>query len=94
MFLQNIFLVFGALGLPIGTVPVFCFPMEVTVKEPDEVKPTCPKCGSALVQAITNGTRCGQCGTQWALVRDVIAESARQRKATGFVGNWRPEPSK
>jgi tRNA(Ile2) C34 agmatinyltransferase TiaS len=52
--------------------------------------PKCPRCGSGspISEIAGAGLRCGQCGHQWALVRDVIGESARRRKQEGFRGNW------
>lgn len=59
-----------------------------------EKKEVCPRCGSDLISEIAGaGKRCGACGHQWAVVRDVIGEAARQRKATGFVGWRRPQQS-
>jgi DNA-directed RNA polymerase subunit RPC12/RpoP len=31
---------------------------------PDEKKAVCAKCGSELLQPITNGVKCGACGHQ------------------------------
>jgi len=55
----------------------------------EEPRPVCPKCGSALIQPITNALRCGACGHQFAEVKDVISESAERRRREGFQGNWR-----
>ncbi len=54
----------------------------------EEPRPACPKCGSALVQAITNGARCGQCGHQFNETKDVVGEAAAERKRQGVTG-WK-----
>ena len=61
----------------------------------EEPRPVCPKCASnQLVVRIANSDHCNGCGISFNQVRDVIGEGARQRKATGFRGNWRAEPPK
>jgi hypothetical protein len=40
----------------------------------------CPKCGSELIQPITNAARCGACGHQFALVKDPISRIAQTEK--------------
>ena len=59
----------------------------------EEPRPACPQCKStALVVRIGNADHCNGCGISFNQVRDVIGESARQRKAIGFQGGWRRPP--
>jgi len=44
---------------------------------PEEAKSVCPKCGSTLIQPVTNALRCGQCGAQFAEVRSPVAVVSR-----------------
>jgi ribosomal protein L37AE/L43A len=46
----------------------------------------CPECGSDLIQPITNGKRCGQCGCQFAL--DANPVSSRARIAREDARGW------
>jgi DNA-directed RNA polymerase subunit M/transcription elongation factor TFIIS len=38
---------------------------------------SCPKCGSTLIQTITNASRCGQCGHQFGLVKNPVPKIER-----------------
>ena len=40
----------------------------------------CPKCGSDLIQPITNALRCGQCGEIFNVEKDSIGKRARAEK--------------
>jgi tRNA(Ile2) C34 agmatinyltransferase TiaS len=59
----------------------------------EETKPVCPKCGSNLIQSITNASRCGQCGHQFDLDRNPISTQAHASKNSGWIG-WKREPQK
>ena len=55
----------------------------------------CPKCGSHLIQPITNAKKCGQCGHQFDLDKFPISTKANERKTSAWVGGWaRPDVPK
>jgi hypothetical protein len=57
----------------------------------EETKPTCPKCGSELIQPISNASRCGACGHQFNLDRNPIATRAQTARADARGWPKRPE---
>src|SRR6266566_2314679 len=55
--------------------------MEEVMEE--ETENACPRCGSTLIQQITNGMRCGQCGLQFNEVRGLVRQAERY-ESTGW----------
>ncbi len=56
-------------------------------------KELCPQCGSALISEITGaGKRCGQCGFQWGVSKNPVADAVAERKRQGVHGGWRRPP--
>lgn len=57
-----------------------------------ETPKPCPNChaGPELQQWVANSIRCGACGFQYNVIKDVISEQARQRKEQGFRGFTKP----
>ncbi len=55
-------------------------------------KEVCQKCGSDLISEITGaGKRCGQCGFQWGVSKNPVADAVAARKVQGVVGWKRPQ---
>jgi tRNA(Ile2) C34 agmatinyltransferase TiaS len=55
-------------------------------------KKVCPKCSSHLIQQITNGERCGQCGHQFNMLRVTVPRIERSFNATGYALPPEPPP--
>ena len=73
----------------------FFYNLEMEVNVAEEVKPCCPKCGAGaeLIHEIANFKKCAQCGHQFALQKNPIAERARRSResATGYKPRGEPK---
>jgi len=54
--------------------------------------PKCPRCGSGspISEIAGAGSRCQQCGCQWNVSKNPVADAVAARKRQGVVG-WRPQ---
>ena len=59
---------------------------------PEEAAVKCPECSSALITEVSNMKRCQQCGHQFGLVKDPIAQRAQAARAD--ARGWPPNPAR